>query len=470
MEIAKFQPIPIQKGWPLLGILPKLFGRDPYEYLKNIMLEQGDFVQLNFGPQPVYLVSHPDYLQRILRDNYQNYRKPSLFYNTGREVAGNGLVTSSGDFWLRQRRMIQPHLHRKQLEYLFADMRDATVEALGGWESLVKNHTEVDLGEKMGEITINIITCSLFGAGTLPTADVTETGRRATRLIKYVGKTLFSGLLPKWVPIPGRREFLQDLGAVRETVHQIIARCREDKEISAGLIQMLINSVDEESHQQMTEAQLFDEVMTIFIAGYESTATALTWLAVVLQDHPEVLEKLRVEIDQVLGARMPSFEDVPRLVYARQVFMETLRMYTVAPFLPRSSNEADRLGNYSLPANALILVFYHGVHHNPHVWDHPEVFDPERFTPERMAGRNPFAYVPFSAGPRKCAGEEFALLEGPLVMAMILQKYNINLLPNQTFDAGIGTAMQPRNGVKATFSARTPGAPSLTSLHSGGTS
>jgi cytochrome P450 len=453
MNTTEFQPIPIQKGLPLLGILPKFFGGDPYEYLKNIMLEQGDFVQLNFGPQPVYLVSHPDYLQHILRDNYQNYSKPGVFYNTGRKVVGNGLLTSSGDFWLRQRRMIQPHLHRKQLEHLFIDMRDAILEILNSWESLATNRIEVELGEKMGEITMNVITRTMFGARTLPRADVAATGGRVAQIVKYTGGALFSDLLPKWIPIPGRREFVRDLGALHETVNQMIAKCRQDKELSAGLIQMLINSVDEESHQQMTEEQLFDEVMTVFIAGYETTATALAWLSIILQDHPEVLGKLRTEINDVLGARLPSFEDVHHLVYARQVFMETLRMYTVAPFLPRSSNEADRLGNYYLPANALILVSYHGVHHNPRVWDNPEVFDPERFAPERMAGQHPFAYVPFSAGPRKCAGDEFALMEGPLVMAMMLQRYNLNLLSNQTFAAGIGATMRPRHGVKATFSA-----------------
>lgn len=459
MEIFEFQPIPVQKGLPLLGILPNLFGRDPYEYLKSIMLEHGDFVQLNFGPQPVYLVSHPDYLQRILRDNYPNYRKPGMFYNTGREVVGNGLLTSEGDFWLRQRRMIQPHLHRKQLESLFTNIRAATQEILDSWQSLAANHSEIELREKMGETTMNIITQTMFGVGTLPAGELAETTRRVAQIVKYTGGALFSDMLPKWLPLPGRQEFLRDLGILKETIHRIIARCRQDKEISAGLIQMLLNSVDEESHEQMTEKQLFDEVMTIFLAGYETTATALTWLTVVLRDHPEVLEKLRAEIDQVLGTRIPSFEDMPRLVYARQVFMETLRMYTVAPFLPRSSNEGDRLGNYYLPANALILVFYHGVHHNPRVWDSPEVFDPGRFTPERMASQHPFAYVPFSAGPRKCAGEEFALLEGPLVMAMLLQRYNIDLLPNQIFSSGIGATMQPRNGVKAIFSIRTPHAP-----------
>lgn len=455
MDIAPLQPIPVQKGWPLLGILPKLLSGDPYEYLKNIMLEQGDFVQLNFGPQPVYLVSHPDYLQRILRDNYQNYRKPELFYNTAREIAGNGLGTSSGEFWLRQRRMIQPHLHRKQLEHLFSDMRDAISEILNGWDGLVKNHTEIELREKMAEITMNAITNTMFGKGTLPASEVAQTGRRATRVIKYIGGTIFTSFLPKWFPVAGKQQFIEDRSALKETVHQVIARSRQDKDLSAGLIQMLINSVDEESHLQMTEEQLFDEVMTIFLAGYETAATALTWLAIVIKDHPDVLEKLHTEIDQILGTHVPSFEDVPRLVYTRQVFMETLRMHTIVPFLPRALNTNDQLGKYSLPANAMVLLFYYGIHHNPHVWDNPEAFDPERFTPERVANQQPFAYVPFSAGPRKCAGEEFALLEGPLILAMILQKYDIHISPNQDFSAGIGSTRYPRNGVKATFSART---------------
>lgn len=454
MVTEQFQVIPTQKGWPLLGVLPKLFTGDPFEYLKNIMVERGDLVQINFGPQPVYLVSHPDYLQRILRDNYQNYRKPDMLYKTGEPVIGNGLVLNSGDSWLRQRRMIQPHMHRKQLGNLFSDMSDAVTEVLNGWETLGKNETEIELGEKMGEMTMHVIARTMFGKETLPADKITEIGFRAARLLEYVGKSLFSGMLPKWVQTPSRRRFLEDLSATRETVNQIVAKCRQEKETSASLIQMLINSVDEESHQGMSEQQLFDEVMGVFLGGYETTATALIWFGVVIHEHPKILERLIAEVDQVLGSRTPSFEDVPNLTYARKVFMEILRMYTIAPFLPRALNKEDQLGNYRLPANALLLVFYHGVHHNPRVWDDPERFDPERFAPDMMTNRHPFAYVPFSAGPRKCVGDEFALLEGPLIMAMILQKYNIHVIPNQTFGSRMGLTMRPYEGVKATFSLR----------------
>lgn len=454
MNAERLQPIPTHKGLPLLGVLPKLISQDPFEYLKNVMLDQGDLVRLDFVARSVYLASHPDYLQHILRDNYQNYRKPDLFYNGAREIVGNGLVTSSGDLWLRQRRMIQPQLHRKQLASLFSEMREGISESLSRWETAAKNNTEIELGDKMAEIAIHVITRTLFGKETLSAAEITEVGHRAMRIIKHVGETLFTGMLPKWIPKPGEAEFHRDIKAMRQTVSRIITRGREEKEAAASLIQMLINSVDEDTRQEMTEQQLFDEIMTIFLAGYETTATALTWLAVVLKDHPEVLEKLQAEVDQVLGASEPSFEGVTRLAYTRKVFLEVMRMYTIVPFLPRVLNQADQLGNHHLPANALVLVFYHGVHHNPRVWKDPEVFDPERFAPEHTASHHPFAYVPFSAGPRKCAGDEFALLEGPLMMAMILQKYNIHVIPNQTFPSRIGATMRPINGVKATLSIR----------------
>src|SRR5689334_25349412 len=151
MAQEQLQTIPTRPGWPVLGVLPQLISQASKDYFKNVMLEQGDLVRLNFGPQPVYLVSHPDYLQQILRDNYQNYRKPDLLYAAAREVVGQGLVTSDGELWLRQRRMIQPHLHRKQLAKLFAEMHDAVVEVLNRWEGLAQSQAEVELGDKMAE-------------------------------------------------------------------------------------------------------------------------------------------------------------------------------------------------------------------------------------------------------------------------------------------------------------------------------
>lgn len=453
MTIEQVPTIPVRKGWPLLGILPEVIANPSKEYFRKVMLEQGGLVRLNLGFRSVYLVSHPDYFQRILRDNYQNYQKPGMLYDAAREVVGDGLVTSSGDVWLRQRRMIQPHLHRKQLVHLFDEMRDAVSEVLDRWDWVAQHHSEVEMGEKMAEITISVITRTMFGRASLSPNEISAVGQRAVRLVNYVSGSVITGLLPKWLPKPQQANFEHDRETMRQVVNRIIAKSRTQKESSASLIEMLINAVDEETNQMMTEQQLFDEVMTIFLAGYETTSTALTWLQVALQENPAVLKKLLAEIDQVLGDQPPAFEDIPRLTYCQQVFMEVLRHYTVASLLPRSLVKADQLGPYQIPAKAMILLSFHAIHHNPQAWDDPEVFDPERFTPEAISQRHPFAYVPFSAGPRKCAGDEFALLEGPLIIAMLLQRYKVNLLPNQTFPTTMGS-LRPKNGVKATLSLR----------------
>ncbi len=224
MTIQQNQPIPVEKGWPLLGVLPNLLSGDPFEYLKNIMLKKGEFVQLNIGTQPIYLVSHPDYFKRVLWENYHNYTKPGILYEPAREVVGNGLVLSEGEFWLRQRRMIQPHLHRKQLVHLFNDIVSSIEEILHNWELFAKNSTEIDLDEKMGEITINVAARTMFGANTLPKDDVIKIGHRISELGKYNGKTAYSSALPKWFPIPGRKEFERNLHDTKETINQIILR------------------------------------------------------------------------------------------------------------------------------------------------------------------------------------------------------------------------------------------------------
>lgn len=447
-------PIPTKKGWPLLGVLPEIFGKDPFEYLKNVMQSEGDFVRLNIAVQPVYLVSHPDYLQHILRDNHKNYYKPDMFYASARQIAPQGLVVSEGELWLKQRRMIQPHLHRKQLVHLFNDMVQATAEVLDQWSGIAQTGREAELSEELSRITINVITHTMFGKGSLTPAEIQETTHRAQRLIEYVGRSMFTSVLPQWLPLPERKQFRADVQIFEKTVQKIVRKCRENPDGSASLIQMLLNTVDAETNTQMSNQQLFDEVATIFLAGYETTATVLTWLGVVLEQEPEVLGKLQAEIEQVLGGRTPTFEDIPRLTYTRQVFMEIMRRHTVVPVLPRAAIEADQIGRYKIPAKSLVLVFYHGVHHNPQVWENPAQFNPGRFTPEQMATHHPFAYVPFSAGPRKCAGDEFAMMEGVLVMAMMLQRFHLHITPGQSYQARLGATMRPVNGVRFRLSER----------------
>lgn len=443
------QAVPHKKGWPGLGVLPALLGPNPFAFLRDVMLEHGDLVRVDFGPQAIYLVSHPDYVLHIMRDKSSNYRKPEAVIKPFQEMMGGGLLTSSGDVWLRQRRMIQPHLHRKQLAVLFNEMVSAITEALDAWTAHARAGTELNLRQETANITMNVIMRTMFGSGLLSPAEAAVIAPAVTRLIDYAGRGLYTNALPKWL-IPGRKQFETDLRELGQIIQRVIKQVQQTPTQAASLLQILLNAVDD-TNAHMTAQQVFDEVVTVFVAGYETTATALVWLGVVLDQHPEVAAKLQAEVRQVLGTRLPTFEDMARLTYTRQVFMEILRMYSIAPMTLRASNAADHIGPYAVPAEAQFFVFFYGVHHNPRLWENPEVFDPERFSPERQAAQPTFAFMPFNVGPRKCAGEDFALLEGPLVMAMILQRYMLNILPNQNYETRLAGTHYPRHGVKFTL-------------------
>lgn len=438
-------------GFPVVGVLPDLFRQKPLEFMRNITHEHGDFVKVMAGPQPIYLVSNPDYLQRILRDNYRNYRKPDLLYKSAAKIIGNGLVLSEGDFWFRQRRMMQPHFHRKYLSLLTETMTHTISGVLETWEALAESGEVVNMGQEMSRITMGIITNTMFGTDTLSSDDMETISRDMPALIDHTTLRGYMPFVPDWVPFPGDQKFETILQNIREIVTRFIDLKRNEQDESADLISMLLNSVDEETNEQMTNEQLFDEAMTIFLAGFETTSTVLTWLWHVLNENPEIELKLREEIETVLGKQTPSIESLKQLTYSRMVFQETMRMYPPVPLLPRVAVEADHLGDYEIPANATLVMFFYGTHYNPNVWETPDKFIPERFTPEQTKGRSKFAYLPFSSGPRKCIGDEFAMMEGVLAMTMMLQNYQVKLVADHVVEPKLAITLRPANGIKATL-------------------
>ncbi|MBC8099018.1 MAG: cytochrome P450 [Armatimonadetes bacterium] len=448
------KPVPLVNGLPIIGVLPQLLRANPFENLKALMLKHGDLIALKFGPLKVYLVSNPDYLQHMLRDEYTNYVKPELLYRVIRRVVGYGLVTSSGDFWLRQRRMIQPHLHRKQLPLLHTQMVTAVTAVLDSWALRIAAGEVFELSDEMAKITMEVISRTMFGNEVLSAADMKRFADSMNVINNYLGRNGYFGFMPDNFPFPGQRQFEQARQTVFELVNQMIQRCREQGDSVSGLMKMMLNTVDEATNEQMTDQQLFDEVMTLFSAGYDTTASVLAWLWTVLDQNPAVAQQLQAEVNAVLGDVTPSFETVTQLEYTRKVFLELLRFRSVVAMLPRKAVAKDMVGGYEIPAGAFVLLFYHGVHHNPTVWQDPERFDPERFTPELVAQRHPFAYLPFSGGPRKCAADEFAMMEGPLIISMILQRFAVQVLPNQDFSSRITVTVRPHAGVKAHITAK----------------
>lgn len=441
--------IPEYKGFPVVGILPELLRQKPLEFMRSISHDYGDFVKVMAGPYPIYVVSNPDYLQRILRDNYRNYRKPDLLYKAAATVIGNGLVLSEGDFWLRQRRMMQPYFHRMYLSQLTETMTCSISNVLTTWQTYAERGDIVNMGQEMSRITMSIIMTTMFGTDTLSSDDMETISRDMPFLIDHATIRGYLPFIPDWMPLPGDGEFEVKSQNICDIVMRFIDLKRNDKGEASDLISMLLEAVDEETNEQMTNEQLFDEAMTIFLAGFETTSTVLTWLWHVLNENPEIEMKLREEIERVLGEKIPDIEALKQLEYSRMVFQETMRMYPPVPLLPRVTVEADYLGDYEIPANATLVLFFYGTHYNPNVWENPDKFIPERFSAEQVKGRSQFAFVPFSAGPRKCLGDEFAMMEGVLAMTMMLQNYRVNLVPEHKVEPKLSITLRPANGVLA---------------------
>ncbi len=421
--------------------------------LRDIAQEHGDFVRVKVGTISVYLVSNPDYLQYILRDNQPNFIKSPMLYNSAKMLVGNGLLTSDGEFWLRQRRMIQPQFHRQKIAAFVTEMIGAIDHILDAWAQEEQPQT-IELKERMSQITMEVVSRTMFGSNVMSPQQMTEINKEMVFAADYVALRGYTPFLPKWFPLPGTKRFAKSMETLTQTVNAIIETGRGKTEVAGNLLSMLIHAIDEETNEQMTNEQLFDEIMTTFSAGFETTSTALAWLFYVLDKNPEIKARLLEEVDSVLGDRPPTFEDMRQLPYCRMTFQEALRYYPPIGMLPRTAIEDDVIGGHPIPAGTVVLVFYYGVHHNPQVWPEPERFDPERFADTPANKRHRFAYLPFSGGPRQCIGNEFAITEGVLALVMLLQRYRIDVLPGQEVNPKLSATFAPSKKIMATLQAR----------------
>lgn len=437
---------------PSVSLLPGILRKSPFFFLSDAVRDHGGVVRLQAGSKAVYLVSDPHWLQHTLRDNVRNYRKSAFLYNAAKPMMGEGLVTSNGDFWLRQRRMIQPQFHRQRIATFATMMTDSVRDTLHVWDQTDGSTTpEVDLGERMAQITVEIVSRTLFGTTTLSPEQIAKLGGDMKSAANYIALRGYMPFIPQSIPMPGHQRFNRAIASLTQAVNTIIEAGEKTGDNGDNLISMLLHAVDEETDERMSHKQLFDEVMTVFSAGFETTATALTWIAYLLAQHPDVEARLREEITTVLGDRVPTFEDLHKLTYCRQVLQESLRYYPPSPMVPRTTQEDDSFNGYRIPKDTVFLLFFYGVHHNAEYWESPEVFDPERFGKEQSESRNRFAYMPFSTGPRQCIGSEFAMMEGTLVLAMLLQRYKISLVPGQTIKPNISATLKPAKGIRATM-------------------
>lgn len=442
-----FPQPPLYPGEPVFGSLLEM-RRDAIGLLRNAHGEHGDVVRLKFlGIESITSFLRPEHIKRIMLDNYKNYGKSSRGYIALRRVFGNGLLVSEGSFWRRQRRIAQPSFHHHRIAGFASTMTTACNSMLDDWDVTFGAGETFDLGEQMMKVTLRI------AAQTLLSVDVDDHDARvvAPALTTLLENTMEEALkvvqLPSWLPTSRNRRFNQALSDLDAIVYGIIRGRRADPSGAHDLLAMLMEAKDEETGEQMSDKQLRDEVMTMFLAGHETTGNALTWTFYYLNEHPDVAARLLEELDAVLGGRTPTLEDAMKLAYTERVIKESMRLRPPVWLFARSVNEDDEIGGYRVPAKSKVFVSPYFTHRHPDLWDEPERFDPDRFLPEAEAARDKYAYIPFAGGPRICIGNAFAMLEAKLLLAQIAQRFDVVRATDAPVKMRPVIVLRPRDGL-----------------------
>jgi cytochrome P450 len=423
--------------------------RDAAQFLLRAHASYGDVVRLRLGPRTAFALFHPDHIYHVLVKHRENYTKQSRGYVKLRHVLGNGLLTSEGDFWLRQRRLLQPAFAPVRLAGFAAAMVSATEEMAKSWEPAAGLGEAIDVADEMMRLTMRIVGETLLGTDV--TSEASDVGAALALVIDEVSRRIHTpwNFLER-LPVASNRRYERALQRLDLAVQKIIDEHRAQParaSRSQDLLTMLMAARDEETGTQMSDKQLRDEVMTFFLAGHETTAKALTWTFYLLSQHVGVRSRLEREVETVLGSRSATAEDLPKLSYAKLVIQESMRLFPPVWAVARMTMQDDQIGDVTIPAGSPVLLSQYVTHRHRGFWDNPEGFDPDRFLPDRSEGRHPYAYFPFGAGPRICIGNHFAMLESVLILATITSRWSLNLIPGRPVIPESRVTLRPKHGL-----------------------
>ncbi|MDQ3688161.1 MAG: cytochrome P450 [Acidobacteriota bacterium] len=428
------------------AVIPALqffaFRRDPLGFLMKLAHKHGDIAHFRMGPQHAYLFNHPDLIKDVLVTRHDHFHKGRALQRAKR-LLGDGLLTSEEAHHRRQRRLAQPAFHRQRVAGYAEVMVDYAARTSERW----RDGESLDISGEMMRLTLGIVGKTLFDADV--EKDASEVGEALTEMMELFNLLLlpYSELLEK-LPLPQSRRFARARARLDAVIYRIIDERRQSGADHGDLLSMLLLAEDEEERGgRMSNEQVHDEALTIFLAGHETTANALSWTWYLLAQHPEIESKLHQEIDAVLdGGRPPQFEDLARLRYTEMVLAEAMRMYPPAWTVGRLAIKDFEVGGYVLPAGSLVLLSQYVMHHDARFFPDPFRFDPERFTPEAKDARPQFAYFPFGGGLRRCIGEGFAWMEGVLLLAMLARRWRMRLVPGHTVEMRPRITLRPGRG------------------------
>lgn len=445
--------VPAPPGYPLVGALP-LVRKDPLQFLSQATRDYGDVVCLGgFGSQKFYLVTHPRDIEHVWKTHHTNYVKGANFQLL-RPLGGNGLFLNEGDSWRTQRKLLQPAFHVPRLTAMAGTITASVETLLGRWERELTYGVPFDFEHEMMGLLIELAVKTLFGSDVA--GDTATVNEAVTTAFSILHSRVLSPLpLPWSVPFPSHVRFLKAVERLENVVYRIIDERRKSGSEGSDVLSTLL-SVRDEAGEPMPDRQIRDEVVTMIVAGHESTGSSLAWTLDLLSRYPLVMERVDAELAEVLGGRTPTFEDLPRLQYLGRVVKESLRLYPPFWLLTRTPLADDELAGYRIPAGSVLMFSSYVTHRRPDFWDNPEAFDPDRFLPERSADRPQFAYYPLGGGPRVCIGARMAEMQALLVLGTILQRYNFHSLPGRRVEPAAMLALRPKGGLWMTLHPRVP--------------
>jgi cytochrome P450 len=442
MKTESSRTAPRVRGVPLFGLLFEVW-RDPIAMMMRAWREHGDVVACSMGPYEYLFVNDPEAVQHVLVHNAKGYVK-SPNYRGIKLVVGEGLLTSEGEHWRRQRKLTQPAFHRDRLAGFGKTMVDDTMHTVDRWSKRVGQ--TIDVHDEMMRLTFRIVGHTLFSVNLDDDAD--RIGVAVTEAIHHANDYVASPVrVPSWVPTPANARFKRALAVMDDVVQRIIEEHRRG-EPKDDVLSMLMAARDEETKDAMSDRQLRDEILTIVLAGHETTANLLAWTLYLLSKHPDVERRVHREVTDVVGDRRATLADLSKLTFTTHVLEESMRLYPPAWSFERQATEDDVVAGYEVKAGTIVALSPYLLHRHPRHWDNPEGFDPERFSPERSAGRPRYAYLPFGAGPRTCIGNGFAMMEAQLLLATLVQKHRLVLVSGPPVELEPMVTLRPKGGIR----------------------
>ena len=428
--------------------------RNPVQVLSKYTELLGDTFRFYFGGvKEAIVTTNPVVIQHVLKINSENYQKSEIQVKRMGRFLGKGLLTSHGEVWRTQRRLIQKGFDRKQLDVLSSIMQDSLAESLRDFDREARSGP-VDIYPQLMKITFAMVGKSLFGAH-LKDQDINLISRTIATVQEFIVRQTIQPYLNPWFAVSGELRRHEEMRARADGILLDYIKRRRQEAPGHDLLQILMDARYSDG-QGMSDELVLSESMQLLVAGHETSSNALSWLLYLLSSRPDCLERLRQEFDSVLGGAQLSYSDVPKFEFAAQVIQEALRLYPPFWMVDRMALADDCVGDLAIPRGSTVVVFVYGAHHSPRYWENPESFLPERFTKANEKLHTPFTYLPFGAGPRGCIGGNYAMLQILMILSVLLRKYDFSLVPGQTIEARPMVILRPEHGIRMTFTQAIP--------------